>query len=69
MMDRSWGGQVPDDVDVVLEEPQVDPDGVVEKELPQLARIDDLLDLPDRPGEEEGVVDHDPKVLPFRQVY
>ncbi len=57
------GRQVPDDVDVVLEEPQVDPDRVVEEELAQLARVDDLLDLLDGAGEEEGVVDHDPEVL------
>ena len=55
--------QVPDDVDVVLEKPQVDPDRVVKQEPAQLAGIDDLLDLPHGAREEERVVDHDPEAL------
>ena len=57
------GGQVPDDVDVVLEEPQVDPDRIVEEELAQLARIDEFLDLLHGAREKERVVDHDLELL------
>jgi len=62
------GGQVPDDVDVVLEKPQVDPDRVVEQKFAQLAGIDDLLDFLHGAGEEECVVDHDLEALLGREL-
>ena len=58
---RRWRGraaQVPDDVDVVLEQPEVDPDAVHVVEVAQLARIDQVLDAADGVAEEVGVVDH-----------
>ena len=53
------GGQVPDDIDVVLKEPQVDSRRVVVVERPQDPRIDQLLDLAHCPVEEKGVIHHD----------
>src|SRR6185369_10534193 len=53
------GGEVPDDVDVVLKEPQVDPRGVVVVERTQHAAVHQLLDLAHGAVEQKGVVDHD----------
>src|SRR5262249_50194502 len=53
------GRQVPDHVDVVLEEAQVDPGGVVVVEGPQFPRVRQLLDLADGRVEQDRVVHHD----------
>ena len=49
--------QVPDDVDVLLEQPQVDAGRVVIDDVPEFALADQFLDLAHRPGVNEGVVD------------
>ena len=51
--------EVPDDVDVVLEEAEVDAGGVVIIKLAENALVDHLANFADGAGEEEGVIDHD----------
>ena len=60
--------QVPDDVDVVLEQAQVDARGIVIEELAEDALVDHLADLADGAGEEEGVIDHDLQILGGGQI-
>ena len=57
--------EVPDDADVVLEEPEVDPGGVVIIEVAQHALVDQLPDLLHGPREQERVVDHDLELSPL----
>ncbi len=57
------GGEVPDDVDIVLEEAEVDAGGVVIVELAEGAFVDHFADAADGAGEEEGVVHHDLQVF------
>src|SRR5262249_47527599 len=51
-------GQVPDDVHVRLEQPQVDPDAVHVQQVAQLPAVHELPDPADRVGEQVGVIDH-----------
>src|SRR5262249_42633675 len=51
-------GQVPENVDVLLEQPQVDADAVDVVDLAQLAGGDQLFHLADGGAVEEGVVHH-----------
>lgn len=51
--------QVPDHVDVVLEQAEVDPDAVEVKDVADLAGADDVLDLVHRAVIDEDVVDHE----------
>ena len=62
-----WG-QIPDDVDVVLEQSKVHASGVVVVETAQHVLIDELLHLSDGPGEQERVVHHDGQILPFGEL-
>ncbi len=55
-------GEVPDDVDIVLEEAEVDARGIVIEELAEDALVDHLADFADGASEEEGVIDHDPQI-------
>ena len=54
--------EVPDDVDVVLEEPQIDPGRIVVVEGTQRPRLDQLLDLAHCPRKEKRVINHDLKI-------
>src|ERR1043165_5260867 len=60
-------GQVPDDVNVVLEESEVDADGVEVEKVADLARRDQLLDAAHRARVEEGVVNHQGEAARFGQ--
>ena len=59
-------GQVPDHVDIVLEEAEVDPRRVVVIDLPQIAGLDQLAHLANRAGVDEGVVDADHQIAASR---
>ena len=61
-------GQVPQDADVVLKQPEVDARGIVVIERAESAVVDEVADLPDSSAEQERVVDHDLQVLPVRQL-
>ena len=61
------GGEVPNDVDIVLKQAKIYPCGVIIKEFPQFIIIDELADFLDRPSEEERVVHHEPEILFTRQ--
>src|SRR5262249_40997589 len=52
-------GQVPEHVDIVLQQAEVDADAVDIKDVAQLTGIDDLLDAPNRGTVNEGVVHHE----------
>ena len=56
------------DIDVVLEQTEVHPGGIVVVELPQLFILNELSDLLDCPREEERVVHHDGEVVLLRQI-
>src|SRR4029450_12912634 len=60
--------KVPDDADIVLKEPEIDPRRIVIIEAAQYSVVDELADFSHRPGEEEGVVDHDLQILPLGQL-
>src|SRR3989442_6691067 len=62
------GREVPDDADVMLEEPQVDSRRVVVIEIAEDAFVEELTDLPNGPREEEGVIHHDLECLPLGQL-
>ncbi len=59
--------EVPHDVDVVLEQPQVDPDAVDVIQFAKLPAGNDLLDEPDGVAEEISVVDHEHPLVPGSQ--
>ena len=61
-------GKVPDDIYVVLKQAEVHSCGVVVVEFAKFAGIDELLDLPHRSGEQEGMVHHDLEMLALGQV-
>ena len=52
-----------DSVNVVLEQPEIDPGGIVVVKLAERAVLGQLLDFLDRAREQEGVIDHDRQVL------
>ena len=52
-------GQVPEHVDVVLEQPEVHADRVVVVDVAELAVVDELAHLADRAGVDERVIDHE----------
>src|SRR5579859_7717395 len=56
--------KVPNDVDIVLEEAKVDSCGIVVVELSQRAFLQKLFDFLNRPGKQEGMVDHNFQVFP-----
>ena len=60
--------QIPDDADVVLEEPEVDPRGIVVIEVAENALVDELTNLSHGAGEQKRVVHHDPEILPLGQL-
>src|SRR5881296_777061 len=60
--------QIPDDADVVLEESQVDPRRIVVIEIAEDAFLDQLPDFSHGAREQEGVVYHDPEILPVCQL-
>jgi hypothetical protein len=55
--------KVPEHIDIVLEEAQIHARGIVVIELAQCFFIEQLPDLLDRAGKQEGVVHHDPEIL------
>src|SRR5207249_8098668 len=57
------GRQIPDDADVVLKEPEVNPRGIVVIEVAENTLVNELTDFSYRTGEQEGVVHHDPEIL------
>src|SRR5262249_55984197 len=59
-------GEVPDHVDVVLEEPEVHADRDVVVDLAQRVAGDELLDPPHGARVHEGVVDHQHATAPLR---
>src|SRR5207248_884762 len=61
-------GQVPEDIDVVLEQPEVDAHAVDIVEVAQLSGVNQRLDLADGGAVDEGVVDHQGQVLAVGQV-
>ena len=60
--------EVPDHVDVVLEEPEVDPHTVHVVELAQFAGVEDLLDAAHDVAEQIGMVDHQHTTVPGGQL-
>ena len=62
------GGQIPDHVDVLLEEPQVDPGAAHVQNFPQFAALHDLLDLVHRGGVLKGVTHHEDPFFLFGQL-
>ena len=56
-------GKIPDHIHIMLEEPQIDPDGVKVVEIAKDVVFDQLLDLPDGAGIEEGMIHHDLQLL------
>ena len=60
--------QVPDDIDVVLEESEIDARGIVIEDLSEDALIDHLADFAHGTGEQEGVIDHDLQLFAGRQI-
>jgi hypothetical protein len=61
-------GEVPEDVDVRLEEAEVHPDRIEVIEIPHLAAVDDLLHLAHGARVDERVVDHQHEALPVGQL-
>ncbi len=61
------GREIPDHVDIVLKQAEVDSGGIVVIELSERSFLDHLPYAPDGAGEEERVIHHDPEVLAFRQ--
>ena len=59
--------QIPDDVYVVLEQPEIDPHRVIVEELAERAVVNQLADLANCAGKQEGMIHHDPQVLLVRQ--
>ena len=53
------GGEVPDDVDIMLEESEVDADAVDEVEISELSLLKEFLHFPNGAAEEERVIDHE----------
>src|SRR5215510_13737647 len=60
--------QVPDDVHVVLKEPQVDASGIVVVEPPQDPAVDQFLDLADGTAEQKRVIHHDLQIFAVSQL-
>src|SRR5579872_1966007 len=60
-------GQIPDDVDVMLEEAKIHPHGIVVIEISERILIQKFTDFSDRRCEQEGMVHHDLQVLFFRK--
>ena len=58
--------EVPDHVHVVLEQAEIHPRAVVVVDVAEIAGADDLADLLDRAGVDEGVVDHQGQVAARR---
>ncbi len=57
------GGEIPGGIDVPLEEAQVEPPGGDVENLPDISRIDDLLDPANGRRVDEGVPHHEGQVL------
>ena len=55
--------KIPQHVDIVLEESEVNARGIVVIQLAQSSFAEQLRDLPDRTGKQEGVIHHDPQVF------
>jgi hypothetical protein len=53
------GGEVPDDVDIMLEESEVDADAVDEVEISEFTLLEEFLHFPHGAAEEERVIDHE----------
>ena len=62
------GGEIPHDAHIVLKQPEVDPCRVVVVDVPQHPLVHQLTDLPDRPREQECVIDHDRQISPRGQL-
>ena len=60
--------QVPQDVDVLLEQTEIDADGIVVVDLAELARLGELFHLANRAGVDEGVAHHQHEVAGLRLV-
>ncbi len=60
-------GKIPDHIDIVLKETEIDSHGIKIKEIAHDTVVDELLDPADRPGIEEGMVDHDLELFLFSQ--
>ena len=62
------GREVPDDVDVMLEQAEIHSRRVEVIERSQRAAVDELTDLPDGAVEHERVIDHELEVFPLCQL-
>ena len=60
--------KIPNDADVVLEQPQIDAQRIVVIEIAQRAALGQFANLSDRAGEQERVVHHDRQLLARRQL-
>jgi hypothetical protein len=60
--------QIPHDADVMLEQPEIDPRRVEVVQRPERSVVDELLDLPNGPAEQERVIDHDAQVFSCREL-
>ncbi len=61
-------GQIPEHVDILLKQPEVDADGIVVVEVSQLAAADQLADLLHGAGINKGVVNHQHELAAGRLV-
>ena len=60
--------QVPNHVDIMLKQAEVDARGIVIEELSEDALVDQLADLPDGASEKERVIDHDLQLPGGREI-
>ncbi len=63
------GGEVPDHVQIVLEQAQADPDGVEVQHVPDRPALDDLLDLVHGGVVDEGVIHHQREAPGVRELH
>ena len=57
--------EVPDDIDIMLKQPQIHAQCIVVVQIAQFPFVDKFLDLPHRAGKQKGVVYHDLQILAF----
>jgi hypothetical protein len=60
--------QIPDHVDIVLEQAEINPDRIIVINFTQRLFVDQLLDFPDRTGKNEGMIHHDDAVFLLGQL-
>ena len=61
--------EIPQHVDVVLEQAQIHAHGIVVINFAQRATLDEFTDLPDGAGVDEGVIDHQNAISLLRHVH